>query len=945
VKSIDAKKIAAVTAGVALLGASLLAAAPIMYGNTEIINAQGKPVVKVVVGANAKASDGVAAANIAAVIGSLAYKSQTVTAQLQGSPTCSVGAAGAGGACTVSDKKVALEITTPGTSIVAGAYGFRTYMYGFLDDNTSTEDNQLADGSAKKITGDNFVSFQDAKSSISSVSGQFTTKQEAYVKTGSAPTFYTDVKKYKIIPQTLNYVIKFEHDTFNGIPTCTWSNVYSSTTAGMTTTSSLEGNCTPTESYMMSRQRLKVKYLGEDWIVSEMKPLDSPSSIKLAKESTPAQIVYAGQNVTAGAYIVKLADLTIPYGTTDSQAVLQIYDANNNLVKEDTVTTATAKEITLPNADKITIRVYKTAPGLTAAKWAEMSVLSQELTLTNGRTVDSDLNKNWTVSLAWGTSSGGIYNFTLKNITMTGSSLPTLAAGESINMIGSPALFKMAFSGTTLTDASRDTLQYSFIQNPSYYGSESDTNAIASDPLIRYYVCAVSAKKAFAFTTAPASSDDRSKVCFGLGNATPLLYEKPDKGYIRYVPTTTTGLNVILNLTHNITVFNGTGWQILLNDSIGNYINLTKNWTDIAGVNYTFRFQPTVNYSYENATDLWTVTNSNITSIPTGSYAMFNKTDIGGSCGVDSTICLRLINASYMPTSVPYPFDLENATLVYNIQDNSAENGNLTFRTTGVDSGTLQVTEFANKGGGSTQSSLATTFTNISFVANGTATTFKSSSGSETKIDATYLTATGTSSASEFEAGYMSQRGSTIDSRASNSITLKMAKKLGEFQYQISASGANTTSAGVSTVNLAEGGQVSVQDSTVKVKTITETVGACTVSGGNASCTVDKSPMKAVLDTGAASGDFSVPYKLGATDRLVVLDSEAPSAESLILVGGQLVNTVTARTISGTDVKVDRPGVKVVKAVTDQRIVVAGYTADDTSAAASQFISELLAKA
>ena len=61
---------------------------------------------------------------------------------------------------------------------------------------------------------------------------------------------------------------------------------------------------------------------------------------------------------------------------------------------------------------------------------------------------------------------------------------------------------------------------------------------------------------------------------------------------------------------------------------------------------------------------------------------------------------------------------------------------------------------------------------------------------------------------------------------------------------------------------------------------------------------------------------------MSATERLVVLDSEAPSAESLILVGGQLINTVTARTISGTDVKIDRPGVKVVKAVTDQRIVV-----------------------
>ena len=137
------------------------------------------------------------------------------------------------------------------------------------------------------------------------------------------------------------------------------------------------------------------------------------------------------RNVSAGAYSVKLQDLTVPLGGgADSQAIIQVYDKNGVLVKEDTVTTSAAKELILPNGDKITIHVYKTAPGLTATKWAEMSVLSQELTLTNGRVVDSDLNKNWTVALAWGTSSGGINNLTLRNITLTGSSLPTLAEGE-----------------------------------------------------------------------------------------------------------------------------------------------------------------------------------------------------------------------------------------------------------------------------------------------------------------------------------------------------------------------------------------------------------------------------------------------------------------------------------------------------------------------------------
>jgi hypothetical protein len=171
-----------------------------------------------------------------------------------------------------------------------------------------------------------------------------------------------------------------------------------------------------------------------------------------------------------------------------------------------------------------------------------------------------------------------------------------------------------------------------------------------------------------------------------------------------------------------------------------------------------------------------------------------------------------------------------------------------------------------------------------------------------------------------------------------------MAKKLGELQYVLKTSSAANATTGTSTLTLSEGQQTTVQDSVVKVKTISETVGACTVAAGQAACTADKGTMAAELSTGGTSGEFATRYALADTDRLAVLDSEAPAAESLILVGGQLVNTITAQTLQGTDVRIDRAGVKVVKEI-GNRIVVAGYTAEDTSAAAAQFISELLAKA
>jgi len=106
----------------------------------------------------------------------------------------------------------------------------------------------------------------------------------------------------------------------------------------------------------------------------------SAQSSSLSAQSTqsmatvPLGVLYAGQSVSAGTYTVKLADLTIPYGSTSSQAILQIYDSNNKLVSENAIEARTSKEIILSNGDKFTAVVGATAPGLTTAKWAEIGI-------------------------------------------------------------------------------------------------------------------------------------------------------------------------------------------------------------------------------------------------------------------------------------------------------------------------------------------------------------------------------------------------------------------------------------------------------------------------------------------------------------------------------------------------------------------------------------------
>ena len=97
-KSINAKRIAAVAASV-LMGLAFAGSGGVTWSNIPIISNSGQPVVQVVVGSSAAPSDEVVAANIAAVLGNLAFTSQNVTATPSGlsnvkcvvtTPTCTL---------------------------------------------------------------------------------------------------------------------------------------------------------------------------------------------------------------------------------------------------------------------------------------------------------------------------------------------------------------------------------------------------------------------------------------------------------------------------------------------------------------------------------------------------------------------------------------------------------------------------------------------------------------------------------------------------------------------------------------------------------------------------------------------------------------------------------------------------------------------------------------
>ena len=131
-KSINAKKIAAV-AGAALLGVGLAFAGPVTFQNVPIISNSGQPVVQVVVGSHAQPSDGVAAANIAAAIGNLAYTSVPVTASVNQTEAAKVLHVVGSPSYTLSDQQVWLNESGAISSSTGGTYVFSALIGSVLN--------------------------------------------------------------------------------------------------------------------------------------------------------------------------------------------------------------------------------------------------------------------------------------------------------------------------------------------------------------------------------------------------------------------------------------------------------------------------------------------------------------------------------------------------------------------------------------------------------------------------------------------------------------------------------------------------------------------------------------------------------------------------------------------------------------------------------------------
>ncbi|MFA5246403.1 MAG: S-layer protein [Candidatus Micrarchaeia archaeon] len=418
----------------------------------------GEPAVKVVIGSTAHPSDVVVAANIAAMIGNLAYTDKDVSVDKTG---VSCGAASGTCAIDAGTKKVSLSVTVPGAS-PANVYTMRTYINDFLDNNSETyrgntngyvyTGNSEGYEKALKVTKD--------KSNVVSLvnEGKVTNpqnldvKQEQNIYIGSE-TKYSDTASYKqVVAKGLRaaYSLSFSEplpvcwDTSKNILTC------------------------PDSQDRLNQSHTKINLLGQEWVVISysMKTGDSTNigTVELGKETGYNQMMNQDDEIVAANNAkVKLRSISSP--TSGSAAASFEVTTAAGVVSYETIVSGNSRDVA-----GVTIRVNTVFAGTNSVNYADVSVYSDKLSLTDGTQIDSTTHSSWYAAIKStnSTSSQAISNITLYSTYSTSSDLK---AGEKMSLIKGQNAFDVTFEGLDDASITYDNLRFTLMNETLQYNN------------------------------------------------------------------------------------------------------------------------------------------------------------------------------------------------------------------------------------------------------------------------------------------------------------------------------------------------------------------------------------------------------------------------------------------------------------------------------------------
>ncbi|MCX6773447.1 MAG: S-layer protein [Candidatus Micrarchaeota archaeon] len=890
---INLKRLGAIVAGGAIL-ASSVAFAGLWYGNTELVNANGQPVAKIVVGEKAAASDGVAAAMIAAKIANSAYTEKEYTAAISGTANCVAGGNATGGsaACSVTDKTTTLEIIYPGMTGTAVAE-IKPLIAEDLDNTLSNraQDNQteisdfadaesapFQDGDGAvfdaggvieesdgddagvqyyKIDGNMLSALSDVTVSSKQTSSTFTEQQYIYLRGNTA--WQNDEKKVMFAPDVTAYLTTFGPDD-DGLSLC----------PGDTTKALYD--CDTND--QIGKGRYTIKLFGSQWVVSDIisglgdtpvansgndvtdadegtgylsdtsvSVADENTGIRLAKEATYNPALHKDECMNTTDVKICLSDISRETGATSTHpAIMTIYDAAGNHVTEKQISEGTTETVTV-NGKNIKIHVYQTAPGYAmSSMWAEIAIYSDEIELYSGKDFTYGLkgytgdDSKWKAYIGLVSTLGTDVNGTvgdatgLKAIWITSNDPDAMGGGEVLPGDSYNIIDTANYQGFVVKNNGLETATMDTVKMD--YKS-------AATPLMN----GTSLDKSVKLTSSTADA-------FKFGNA---------KGKTMYVG------------------YDGSDPYIIIDDTQDGWVTQAATDGDVNDIEYK--------WGGKNA------------------YVVFGAGVDAGTTSLSDTAFTVTIS--------------EN---VGNVDDD--------------DTAVEELSVYADT-------------TNDELLAEDTADTDTDKIG--------YVAATAGSiydpgsyaydGATE-DVGFVSMRGTEFSGESSTSRTFKVPKSERHVLLSVAPTSVNASQNAEVIGPLHVGDSKTVGGSiTVKVDAIDVQTSASVSGGSVAGCVADVSGQTAVIKDAAGASVSKLVAKdvYAVPSDLVMLDSQASDAKTIITVGGNKVNTVTAAAMQGAAVDLSASNPVVVKEI-EGKIIVAGWSAADTLTATSNFIAGMKAQ-
>jgi hypothetical protein len=987
-KTINAKRIAAVAASL-LMGLAFAGTGGVTWSNIPIINNQGQPVVQVVVGSNAQPSDGVVAANIAAVLGNLAFTSVNVTATPSGlsNVKCVVTTP----TCTLTNQQVWFNekgFTTP-----SGSYGFTaligSVLNGGLQLGSPSSTKTLSTSSAYTYPESTGLQISPVASPYSAYGSVPLNTTPQYSTNGGGTTFgsFTNSLNDNILQITPTQLPGLPNnwgaagETVNlwltGFP------VFNQQAGTSVTPSfqvlSLGGAYTATfnkpiaEPFIAKGNTINnaaISLLGKNWTVlnytapgsfagstSTTQTIHTGSKLALAQTLTPIQTVYVGHNVSSGGFTVALTDLGQPNSQGQSQASVNVY-YNGTLTNVTQLAQGATTKFQV-GQKSVYVKVNATFAGLYAyQKWAKIQLYSNLLNLTDGQKVNQTNAPGWYTQILWtnGTSSGranmleGIvfYNQTPRSVS-PGGSLPIMGPNMTV--------YSAKFLGDTLGSA-YDPVQFQVqstsnvgapIQNLGNAGASIGMNVgwLSGQP---GQLLTVTSQIPSAFSFAGQSS---STVTYDL---TPYaLNENANAVAVKGAGTASVPVNIVVTSTAG----NGN----IINSNTGLVITV-KGYTS-TGAQVTGQTAPITSFGASGTVNVMLQNNNlfyNVTSVQLSRALPYMTVTVIGNNGVTNygatvnTMATLVTNAPAFLYSIANQnngnysvTEISGNQVTYNQQNgqtvvtgglsvNPLATGGTVKLGTSNPYFTVNMLEYDVPGSTSYTDYLAFGVYNSS---QGGAQTFgfqlNQSATTGTKNNMSYISSQG-NIVNNAPLGFITERGSKIAQESQTSVTINMAKVVDTLQFVVGPTTSSTSTTVTSTaVGPVGQGQAVPGFANLTVANVNATCAfkatSCSVTGLS-NLTATPSVTQAVVPV----------YLNTATTPLVVLDSNANNAATLIVVGSKYVNSVAAQVFTQNPSLASSFGTSSVVASAEgsNRILVAGYTAAQTVTAGNQFISQLL---